>query len=139
MPWKAISWWALGIVTFALLLYSSQPFHSCLQEADKYYRGNTSQEDVLVVLRTFKSCIGIYILEKNAVITALATLQLLLSPPPFGQSTNANGDMGDTSNELIFLAASVVLTMTGARFIHQSTTTAGLHVWSITSLLILSH
>jgi hypothetical protein len=79
MPWKAISWWALGIVVaFALLLYSSQPFHSCLQEAGKYYRGDASQEDLsgLIVLKTFKSCIGTYILEKNAVITAFATIAI---------------------------------------------------------------
>jgi hypothetical protein len=79
MPWKAISWWALGIdVAFALLLYSSQPFHSCLQEAGKYYRGDASQEVLsgLIVLKTFKSCIGTYILEKNAVITAFATIAI---------------------------------------------------------------
>jgi hypothetical protein len=79
MPWKAISWWALGIVVaFALLLYSSQPFHSCLQEAGKYYRGDASQEALsgLIVVKSFKSCIGTYILEKNAVITALATIAI---------------------------------------------------------------
>jgi hypothetical protein len=71
--------WTLSVALFALLLASSQPFHSCIQEADKYYRGNASQEgvfDILVVLKTFKSCIGVYILEKNAVITALATIAI---------------------------------------------------------------
>jgi hypothetical protein len=79
MPSKAVLAWTLSVAVFALLLTSSQPFHSCIQEADKYYRGNASQEgvfDILIVLKTFKSCIGVYILEKNAVITALATIAI---------------------------------------------------------------
>jgi hypothetical protein len=79
MPSKAILAWTLGLAVFALLLANSQPFHSCIQEADKYYRGNASQEgvsDILIFLKTFKSCIGVYILEKNAVITAFATIAI---------------------------------------------------------------
>jgi hypothetical protein len=79
MPSKAILAWTLGLAAFALLLANSQPFHSCIQEVDKYYRGNASQEgisDILIVLKTFKSCIGVYILEKNAVITAFATIAI---------------------------------------------------------------
>jgi hypothetical protein len=79
MPSKAILAWTLGLAVFALLLANSQPFHSCIQEADKYYRGNASQEgvsDILISLKTFKSCIGVYILEKNAVITAFATIAI---------------------------------------------------------------
>jgi len=61
MSSKAVLAWTLSVAVFALLLASSQPFHSCVQEADKYYRDNASQKgvfDILIVLKTFKSCIG---------------------------------------------------------------------------------
>jgi len=47
-----------------------------MNEATRYYGGGALSEGssyILVVLKSFKSCFGVYILEKNAVITALAT------------------------------------------------------------------
>jgi hypothetical protein len=79
--WKLMVALAIILAIFVVLLASSQPFQGCMQQAHDYYRSQAIQQGtppILVSLKTLKSCVGAYILEKNAVITALATIVIAL-------------------------------------------------------------
>jgi hypothetical protein len=78
------SWrgWTVSVVALILLVLivgSSQPFQTRIEETTKYYSSEALQKGtpyIFVVIKTFKSCLGVYIIEKNAVVTALATLAI---------------------------------------------------------------
>jgi hypothetical protein len=77
--WRFWTVLAAAVILFGLNLYFSQPFQSCIQEATKYYGGEAVQKsasDVFVIFKAFRSCLGVYVIEKTAVITALATLAI---------------------------------------------------------------
>jgi hypothetical protein len=77
--WRGWTVFTVALILLVLIVGSSQPFQTCIEEATKYYGSEALQKgtpNIFVVLKTFKSCLGVYIIEKNAVITALATLAI---------------------------------------------------------------
>jgi hypothetical protein len=77
--WRGWTVFAVALILAVLIVGSSQPFQTCIEEATKHYGSEALQKGtphIFVVFKTFKSCLGVYIIDKNAVITALATIAI---------------------------------------------------------------
>jgi hypothetical protein len=75
----------LGILLVCLVLWlleSSQLFHSCVSEGENPAREEAPQDKISVFVSEFwiyRRCLGVYVIERNAGITALFTVVLAVS------------------------------------------------------------